>query len=291
MPTATDLVTDLPADFEVFGQAVATSMADLLGGTTGQMLTKQTNTDMDFAWVTPQVGDITGVTAGTGISGGGTSGTVTVTNSMATAITTSGDLVQGTGSGTFARLGTGTSGQVLTTNGTTNSWGYQLSSFAQVGSATTLSGTSTTVSSIPSKDKMLIVVNGASYSGASTPNLRLTLNGDTSAVYTAMGNKVLANTTYAASMFNSVQQSGSSNGWIFGTPSTGAGSTYAYFLLTGCNSTGFKSVQCSSGSNGTSPDIWNFGGFYAGTSAITSVTVDLTVNSFDAGTISIYTSN
>ena len=33
MPTATDLVTDLPADFEVFGQAVATSMADLLGGT------------------------------------------------------------------------------------------------------------------------------------------------------------------------------------------------------------------------------------------------------------------
>ena len=38
MPTAVDLVTDLPADFEVFGQAVATSMADLLGGTTGQIL-------------------------------------------------------------------------------------------------------------------------------------------------------------------------------------------------------------------------------------------------------------
>jgi hypothetical protein len=38
MPTATDLVTDLPADFEVFGQAVATSMADLLGGTTGQRI-------------------------------------------------------------------------------------------------------------------------------------------------------------------------------------------------------------------------------------------------------------
>ena len=63
MPTSTDLVTDLPADFEVFGQAVATSMADLLGGTTGQMLTKATNTDMDFTWVTPQVGDITAVTA------------------------------------------------------------------------------------------------------------------------------------------------------------------------------------------------------------------------------------
>jgi hypothetical protein len=52
MPTASDLVTDLPADFETFGQAVATSMADLLGGTTGQVLSKASNTNMDFTWVT-----------------------------------------------------------------------------------------------------------------------------------------------------------------------------------------------------------------------------------------------
>ena len=78
MPTPTDLVTDLPADFEVFGQAVDSTMADLKGGTSGQILSKNSNTDMDFVWITNDQGDITGVTATSPLTGGGTSGAITV---------------------------------------------------------------------------------------------------------------------------------------------------------------------------------------------------------------------
>lgn len=53
MPNSADLVTDLPADFNVFGQGVDTSMQYLLGGTTGQVLSKTSGTNMAFTWVTP----------------------------------------------------------------------------------------------------------------------------------------------------------------------------------------------------------------------------------------------
>lgn len=56
-PDDTDLVKDGALAIRTFGQEVDTSMADLLGGTSGQVLSKNSNTDMDFAWVTPSAGN------------------------------------------------------------------------------------------------------------------------------------------------------------------------------------------------------------------------------------------
>ena len=96
MPTSTDLVTDLPADFEVFGQAVATSMADLLGGTTGQVLSKASNTNMDFTWVT-------------------TDDANAIQNSIVDA---KGDLIAATANDTPARLAVGANNRVLMADST-----------------------------------------------------------------------------------------------------------------------------------------------------------------------------
>jgi hypothetical protein len=56
VPTSTDLVKDGATAIETLGDAIDASLVDLRGGTTGQVLRKQSNTQMDFEWAAPSSG-------------------------------------------------------------------------------------------------------------------------------------------------------------------------------------------------------------------------------------------
>jgi hypothetical protein len=92
VPTSTDLVKDGAVAIETLGDSIDASLVDLKGGTTGQVLTKASGTDMDFSWtaVDPLV-----------------------------ILDAKGDLITATAADTPARLAVGTNGQVLTADSTT----------------------------------------------------------------------------------------------------------------------------------------------------------------------------
>lgn len=106
-PADTDLVKDGALAIRTLGNGIDTSMAELKGGTTGQILSKTSNTDMDFTWINNDQGDITEVAAGTGItvtSGTGPIPTVALSTPVSVANGGTGITSFGTGIATF--LGT-----------------------------------------------------------------------------------------------------------------------------------------------------------------------------------------
>ena len=130
-------------------------------------------------------GDIEGVTAGTGISGGGTSGTVTITNSMATAIDAKGDLVVGTGADTFSRLAVGgTNGHTLQVDSSTSTglkWAAAAGGgdLVRITTAPFSSATAASVDSVFSStyDNYLILLNVESTSGSNAMQVRFRTGG------------------------------------------------------------------------------------------------------------------
>ena len=97
IPQSTDLVKDGATAIAALGQDIDTALVDLKGGTTGQVLAKATNTDLDFTWVAQDD-----------------------SNAIQNAIVDAkGDLISATAADTPARLAVGTNGHVLTADSTT----------------------------------------------------------------------------------------------------------------------------------------------------------------------------
>ena len=97
-PDDTSLVKDGAAAIRTLGQSIDTSMAELKGGTTGQVLSKTSNTDMDFTWVAADD-----------------------SNAIQNAIVDAkGDLIAATANDTPARLAVGNNGETLVADSSTS---------------------------------------------------------------------------------------------------------------------------------------------------------------------------
>ncbi len=235
MPTSSDLVTDLPADFETFGQAVDTSLADLKGGTTGQVLSKASNTDMDFTWVAQDD-----------------------SNAIQNAIVDAkGDLIAATAADTPARLAVGTNGQVLTADSTaatglawttiSSGGGGKVLQVVNANTTTSASsssatyaatGLSATITPTASTSKILVLVsqNGLKKDAtASNTFLQLRLK---------RGSTVISTFEDTATFTNSALENrvGGSSANYLDSPATTSATTYSTEFANGAGS-GFVKVQ------------------------------------------------
>lgn len=279
-PDDTDLVKDGAAAMRTLGNSIDASFVDLKGGTTGQVLAKASNTDLDFTWTAG--GDITAVTAGTGISGGGTSGDVTITNAMADAITTKGDLLPGTGADAFARLGVGANGTVLTADSaevTGLKWATPAAGSLTLISSTTLSGSSTSITSIPTTYKHLYVELVDFYMSADT-NMRFQVNSDTGSNY----NNQNVNSTSTFTTFETA-------GYIGLDIDNTSNPNYCGIYLWNSASTGYRIFETLSFYKNQNANTWMAypqNCHYKGTSAVTSIQINTGSGTFSGGTFRVY---
>jgi len=278
-PDDTDLVKDGAAAMRTLGSAIDTSMMDLKGGTTGQVLSKTSNTDMDFTWVT-------------------TDDANAIQNAIVDA---KGDLITATAADTPARLAVGTNGQVLTADSTTAT-GLKWAAASAGGAnwsllnsgGTALTGAQTvTVSGISGVDKIMILVDDAS-SATSNSWITIRFNGDTGNNYYQYWNSVTPGSTYATTIGGAGKDAASAQVLLGKMRTATSGTVFGGLTITGCNSSGVKAFWYSGGgeasSSADSQVARNGQGYYNSASTISSISIFSATGNLDNGTVYVYTS-
>jgi len=248
VPTSTDLVKDGATAIETLGDSIDASLVDLKGGTSGQVLKKNSNTDMDFVWSADSAG---------------------MTNPM----TTTGDTIYSSSGSTPARLGIGTTGQVLTVSGGLPAWASPASGSLTLLSTTTLTGTSTSVTGISGSYTNLQIRIDDLGTGTAAGIMKITLNSNTTA-YLSCGVDGGASAVFTGGGSANIPLTANRN-----MKDTGGDNTAALvniYNYAGTNA--FKAFDVRTGctNSGGGDSVTNGSGIFQSTSAVTSVQVVLT---------------
>lgn len=158
---------------------------------------------------------------------------------------------------------------------------------------TALTGAQTvTVSGISAKNKILVIVDGAS-SASNQAYIYLRLNTDTGNNYNWWGNYIITASSYSVDNLSGTGTS-STDGIHIGRLSTNDLSVVnGYVLLDACNTTGVKTFNLSGGGTpaaGNNQRLYNLGGYYNSASTISSISIFSNTGNLDAGTVYVYTS-
>ena len=271
--------------------------------------------------------DIAGITAGTGITGGGTSGTVTITNDMATTIAAAGDLIYGTANDAYAALSLGTAGKVLKVNSgaTAPEWAVDPTTDVVTTAGDLIYGTGADAVArlgIGTSGQYLKVNSGATApewgtlaTGSMTLLSTTTLSGATTTVSGISGSYLhlyiaidrlsvdgAANEFYLQPNSSSslvvlyvanATWSNSQGAFLF--TNTGAGQNYTVnstgaFIMNYAATNMYKPMFAFGANTNPSALTRGFmnGGMYHETTAVTSVMVRPSANNFNGGTMRIY---
>lgn len=244
-PADTDLVKDGAAAIRTLGNGIDASFVDLKGGTTGQILAKASNTDLDFTWTS----DATGI--------------------QATIFDAKGDIIAASAADTAARLAVGANDTVLTADSTQSTglkWAAIPTAYTELASGNFSTSASTlAISSISGSYRSLFLVL-RDVAPVSTAKFYMRFNNDSSASYLAL-------TTSTSFQFNSV--SNTEIDLVRGNNIYGS-SANALHLITipdYANTSTFKIAQMTYIAQ-DDPTTWggaNVASFYRSTSAISEI--------------------
>jgi len=265
IPQSTDLVKDGATAIAALGQDIDTALVDLKGGTTGQVLAKATNTDLDFSWVAQDD-----------------------SNAIQNAIVDAkGDLIGATAADTPARLAVGTNGQILSADSaeatglkwiTPSSGGGGLTFIKAQTIGSGVSSVTVTGAFSATYDNYLITISSGV--GSTEGSGLLTLGGTTTGYY--MGGYYLTTTSATLNGFNTSNGSNWSATYYSTTANSGHINLQNPFLVK--NTTFTSSLVGAS----TSSYFANYSGYLNDTNSYTAFTLTPSAGTLTGGTIRVY---